>query len=98
MWKILREINCESSNCIYLIECHKDYCKKTQNIGETGRAIRIRFSEHKEKEYIRNTISKATWDHFKLPGHSVNDVWCLQSRTKQTRLVYLKPLVNLLIK
>ena len=70
-WKIVKEVNCETSNCIYLIECQKDNCRK-QYIGETKREIRERIAEH--KQYIRNASSKATGDHFKLPGHSVNDM------------------------
>ena len=64
-------MNCETTNCIYLIECRKERCRQ-QYIGETGRSIRTRIMEH--RGYINNNKNKATGDHFNLPGHSVNDM------------------------
>ena len=39
-------------------------------MGETGRMLKARFSDH--KGYINNqVVSVTTGDHFNLPGHSL---------------------------
>ena len=70
-WKIIKEVNCESINCVYLIECQKENCKQ-KYIGETKRSIRTRIMEH--IGYINNFKHRATGDHFNLPGHGVKDM------------------------
>ena len=45
-WKILKEVNCETTICIYLIECIKERCRQ-QYIGETSRNIRTRIMEQR---------------------------------------------------
>lgn len=66
-WKINKNVNCETSNCIYILECEK--CKKFY-IGETGRMLKARLSDH--RGYINQQIvSVTTGDHFNLPGHSL---------------------------
>ena len=66
-WKIMKKVNCESYNCVYLIICQK--CN-TKYIGETGRMLKARFSDH--RGYINNqVVSVTTGDHFNLPGHSL---------------------------
>jgi hypothetical protein len=71
-WKIMKSLNCESANSVYLLECNKDYCK-SKYIGETDRPIRERIYEH--IGYARNKIkSKATGHHFNLPGHSIDNM------------------------
>ena len=63
-WKIQRKYTCESFNVIYMIECNKDRCKK-RYIGETGRFLRSRLSDH--RGYVTNKATdKATGDHFNL--------------------------------
>ena len=47
--EINTEVNCQTRNVIYLIECKK--CKE-QYVGETNRALQHRFSEH--LGYVRN--------------------------------------------
>ena len=62
--------NCQSRNAIYCIECNK--CAK-QYIGETGRSLQARFSDH--RGYVSNRIlKKATGYHFNLPGHSIANI------------------------
>ena len=67
-WDITKRVNWATTNCVYLIECQKQYCKQ-RYIGETNRELRERISEH--RGYIYNKVtSQATGDHFNLPGHS----------------------------
>ena len=71
-WKIKRKHTCESYNVIYMIECSKERCKK-RYIGETGRFLRSRLSDH--RGYVSNKATdKATGDHFNLPGHSLSNM------------------------
>ena len=68
-WKIERPVNCNTFNCIYMIECEKDMCKQ-RYIGQTGRILKFRIDEH--RGYVSNQVtSKATGAHFNLPGHSL---------------------------
>ena len=71
-WKISKPINCESKNTVYMIQCTKERCNKNY-IGETNRALKQRFLEH--KRYVDNKITtQATGEHFNLPGHSRNNM------------------------
>ena len=71
-WKITQPMNCETENCIYMIECNKEKCKQ-RYIGETKRSLAKRLSEH--KGYISSMFpTKATGIHFNQRGHSVSDV------------------------
>ena len=71
-WKITQSMNCETENCIYMIECNKEKCKQ-RYIGETKRSLAKRLSEH--KGYITSMFpTKATGNHFNQRGHSVSDV------------------------
>ena len=66
-WKINQNVNCETSNCIYILECEK--CKKFY-IGETGRMLKARLSDH--RGYINQQVfSVTTGDHINIPGHSL---------------------------
>ena len=63
-------VNCNSSNVVYLVGCLK--CRK-QYIGETDRKIRERFREH--RGYVTAKMeNKATGKHFNEPGHNVSDM------------------------
>ena len=71
-WNITKDVNCETSNCVYMIECQKEYCKQ-RYIGETDRPISERISEH--RGYIHNKkLNQATGAHFNLPGHGLSDM------------------------
>ena len=64
-WKIKGKLNCETFNCIYMIECRK--CEK-RYIGQTGRKFKLRLADH--KGYITNQVlSQPVGSHFNLPGH-----------------------------
>ena len=68
--EIRRKINCDTQNCIYMIQCQK-YDEKY--IGQTGRLIRFRIADH--RGYIQNQVtSKATGAHWNQPGHSLADL------------------------
>ena len=72
IWKIKRKVNCNTFNCIYMIQCQKDKCKE-KYIGQTGRLLKFRIAE--QRSYINNQVtSKATGAHFNLPGHSLADM------------------------
>nr|XP_039273918.1 uncharacterized protein LOC120347871 [Styela clava] len=66
---INQRITCNSENVIYLITCRK--CGM-QYVGETGRHLKYRITEH-----IRSTNQKnkdlAVGKHFNQSGHSIND-------------------------
>ena len=67
IWKIGKQVTCESKNIIYLIQCEK--CKN-RYIGESERSLKERISEH--KGYIKNNHQdKATGAHFNQKGHTL---------------------------
>ena len=70
-WKINQNLNCDVSNCIYLIECKQDYCNM-KYVGETKRILKFRFAEH--RGYVNNNDDTATGEHFNMPGHSLSDM------------------------
>ena len=71
-WSINREVNCETFNCIYMIQCKKNNCEE-RYIGQTKRIIKFRIADH--RGYITNQVlSRATGSHFNLPGHSLADL------------------------
>ena len=63
---IKSNLNCNSSNCIYVISCA--FCKK-QYAGQTITPLRLRFNNHR-KDVRKNDIDKTLAVHFNLPGHS----------------------------
>ena len=70
VWKVGRQVSCESKNIVYLLECDKDNCKK-QYIGITHQEFRERIYQH--VGYVKNKIlSRATGEHFNLPGHGTH--------------------------
>ena len=72
LWKIEKQVNCNTYNCIYMIKCMKNNCGQSY-IGETGRYIKFRIADH--RSYITNQVtSRATGAHFNLPGHSLADM------------------------
>ena len=72
VWKVGRQVSCESKNVVYLLECDKDNCKK-QYIGITHQELRERIYQH--VGYVRNkTLSRATGEHFNLAGHSMHNM------------------------
>ena len=71
-WKINQSLDCEISNCVYLIECKKANCNM-KYIGETKRIMKFRLADH--RGYISNQDeTKATGQHFNSPGHSLSDL------------------------
>ena len=71
-WTINKKVSCHDSNLIYLIQCDKERCKKT-NIGLTTKELRERMCQH--LGYVRNkTLSKANGEHFNLPGHDKDNM------------------------
>ena len=58
-------MTCQTTNCLYLITCSKD---GKQYVGETGRTVAKRFSEHKGSIHQAGT-SKPVGEHFQEAGH-----------------------------
>ena len=85
--KITRKFTCDTFNCLYLIECDK--CGK-KYIGETGRLMKHRFSEH--RGYVNNQVqSVSTGEHFNLPGHNLaNMTMTILEQVKKNEIMYRK--------
>ena len=71
----------QEGNILYIIECNR--CR-LQFIGETGHALKERFSKH--KGYVINKkLNQATGAHFNLPGHSVDNMMVMAIQKIFTR-------------
>ena len=68
-YNILRAINYDSTNIIYLISCSP--CNK-KYIGETGRKLKYRFTEPLRD--IRKKEDTAVATHFNQPNHTTQDI------------------------
>ena len=67
-WNINRNVNCETTNIVYLIECSK--CSE-RYIGESSRSLKSRLADH--RGYInRDLVDTATGAHFHTPGHDLS--------------------------
>ena len=69
VWNINKQVNCNTQNIVYMIECEKENCNE-RYIGETKRNLRSRLADHRGYVTSKQT-DKATGEHFNLPGHSV---------------------------
>ena len=72
-WSINDQVNCNSKNIIYLIQCNKENCRENKYIGESEREINERISEHRGYIYRKET-QHATGAHFNKPGHSLSNM------------------------
>ena len=63
-------ITCKTTGCVYKILCQQ--CAEFFYFGQTGKALRVRFGQHKGD--IVNARPKPVAEHFNLPGHSLEDV------------------------
>ena len=68
-WKLNKQMDCNTSNIVYMIECNK--CNE-RYIGETKRKLKERLDEH--RKYVRNDVQNATGEHFNKPGHSESNM------------------------
>ena len=68
--KIKTAVNCETSNLVYIISCDKPACKFIQYVGETGKKLKERFSQHLQNVKSENCTT-STGEHFNLPNHSI---------------------------
>ena len=67
-WSINKNVNCLTSNIVYLIECLK--CNE-RYIGESERALKSRLADH--RGYVMNDRhDTATGAHFSKPGHDLS--------------------------
>ena len=71
-WTIISEVNCETKNLVYLVECNKELGKE-KYIDESYKSLKDRTMEH--VSYIKSIFpTKATGEHFNLAGHSLNNM------------------------
>ena len=71
-WEIHGNLNCETKNLVYLIECNKETCK-LRYVGETEKSLKERLSNHTQK--IKTIIpTTATGEHFNEPGHDLSNM------------------------
>ena len=71
METIKDSLNCKSSNVLYLLSCEQQTGAKVcgkQYVGETGRQVKRRLSEHKGSMEEVDT-SKVIGKHFQERGH-----------------------------
>ena len=96
-WTIGREVSCSSTNIVYLLQCDKENCRK-QYIGETNQELRERIYQH--IGYVRNkVISRATGEHFNLPGHSSHNMkFTILEKVKSIDPLYRREREKLLIR
>ena len=66
IYKIKGQMNCLTSNIIYIIECIK--CGK-QYVGQTSNTLRKRFTNHLSD--IRNNNNKPVSNHFNIEDHNI---------------------------
>ena len=71
-WKINQDLHCKSYNIIYALVCKKDNCRQVY-IGESKRFLKARLDDHRGY-IVNNHLTKATGEHFNLPGHSLADL------------------------
>ena len=70
LWNIRKDVNCDTKNIIYMIECTLERCRQ-RYIGESGRKLSKRFSDH--KGYVKNhDVTQATGKHFNEKGHNLS--------------------------
>ena len=69
-WKINQSLNCDVSNCVYLIECWKNYCTM-KYVGGTNRILKFHLADH--RGYVNNhEYTTATVEQINSPGHSLS--------------------------
>ena len=66
-YEINSPLNCKTNGVVYRITCNK--CPDFVYIGETGRPLKQRFSEH-QRDATNKDTTKPCGKHFSLPGHS----------------------------
>ena len=67
IWYIRSNVNCKTTNFIYMIECNIENCKQ-RYIGESGRSLKERLSNH--IQYVKSN-TQATGEHFNSKGHNL---------------------------
>ena len=96
-WKIRKNVDCNTTNVIYMIECTKETCKE-KYIGKSERRVKKRFDEH--RGYVKNKImSKATGSHFNKPGHNESNMSItVLEKVKKKDIFYRKERESYLIR
>ena len=69
--------------------CKKDNCRQVY-IGESKRFLKARLDDHRGY-IVNNHLTKATGQHFNLPGHSLADLSVTAiEQAKVNSLIYRK--------
>ena len=86
-WKINQNVNCSTTNIVYLIECIK--CKE-RYVGESERSLKCRLADH--RGYVsNNNFETATGAHFNQPGHNLSHLSItIIEKQKNTNEIYRK--------
>ena len=88
-WKINSQLNCQSTNVVYIVECDKENCQEAY-IGETYRNFEERVAEHLGYARTKDR-KKITGFHFNLPGHSMaNMKFSIIEKVKTNDQLYRK--------
>ena len=69
--KINKQMNCNTFNIVYAIQCKKDRCREVY-IGETKQTLRFCLDDH--RGYVNNGVDTSTGSHFTGSGHSLSDM------------------------
>ena len=89
-WSINDQVDCDTENIVYLIQCNKENCQINIYVGETERKARERISEHRGYIYRKEKIF-ATGEHFNQPGHSLaNMKFTILEAVKKKNPLYRK--------
>ena len=73
--EIRTPVTCTTENVVYVITCNKRECKYVQYVGETGKKLKDRFSQHLGHVISTNANQNqtTTGEHFNLPGHNISN-------------------------
>ena len=70
IWSIIDQVDCESENILYLIQCNKTNYKLNKYVGKSERTAKQRISRH--RAYIfRNEKKHGTGEHLNQARHSL---------------------------
>ena len=74
--EIRTPVTCTTENVVYVITCNKRECKYVQYVGETGKKLKDRFSQHLGHVISTNANQNqtTTGEHFNLPGHNISNM------------------------
>lgn len=85
-FKISKQMDCSTSNLVYVIQCSK--CK-IQYVGETGQTLRQRASNHKYSTKTKND-KHILYNHYRQKGHNMTFIAVEKLDNEANKLTRLK--------